>query len=429
MNNLFNWAALSTIGLTIWGWASGWLSRLRSLIVINVKLDQEASEAFLYLLHTQFKRSKFGDKYYRGQIEHVIPAGRVLKIGYEMPSQQKQIFWRGKRFLMVGALSYNNNSIRPEFNIIEITYLRWMFDFDKLLIEAFKLINNQVDKKTKRRFFTKKIFGRDTNLILTTERNHEMPKAANENFDLKHFRILEWKYEDLGATNPENPFKPYVFPDKIEKLIEELEIWEKSRDWYLERQISHRFGILLNGKPGSGKSSLARALAQYFDYPIYIYDLATLNNKQMNEAWEEMLSDAPCVALFEDFHTLFNGRENITKKKDGVNFNACLNLISGVVPSDDVITIITTNDISKIDPALGIPDKNGKSTRVGRMDRIITLDKMDKQCREKLARKMLGEYKVDIQALVKESEGWVASQVQEHMAQIALEEYWKEKNL
>jgi hypothetical protein len=109
-----------------------------------------------------------------------------------------------------------------------------------------------------------------------------------------------------------------------------------------------------------------------------------------------MQLNVPCIALIEDIDNVFHGRENISrkhgmmsflmasKKKDGeadqpppspLTFDCLLNCLDGVDRCDGVFTIVTTNSIDKIDPALGQPRKlpDGTvefiSSRPGRIDK------------------------------------------------------------
>ena len=144
------------------------------------------------------------------------------------------------------------------------------------------------------------------------------------------------------------------------------------------------------------------------------------------KAWSEMQMNVPCIALIEDIDNVFHGRENVarknsgmfgmmvgpTTKKDGdshddkgrglmtppLTFDCLLNCLDGVERSDGIFTVVTTNDISKIDPALGQPRKlpNGEvefiSTRPGRVDKAVELGHMENPDKKKMARRILGCY-------------------------------------
>src|SRR5438046_10532869 len=81
-----------------------------------------------------------------------------------------------------------------------------------------------------------------------------------------------------------------------------------------------------------------------------------------------------------------------------LHFDCLLNCLDGVERSDGVFTIITTNDVSKIDPALGLPRKlpDGTvefiSTRPGRIDKAVELTYMEPEDKKRLARRILGDY-------------------------------------
>src|SRR5204863_3788660 len=81
-----------------------------------------------------------------------------------------------------------------------------------------------------------------------------------------------------------------------------------------------------------------------------------------------------------------------------LTFDCLLNCLDGVERSDGIFTIITTNDISKIDAALGQPRKlpDGAvefiSTRPGRIDKAVELTYMEVDDKKRMAKRILGEY-------------------------------------
>jgi SpoVK/Ycf46/Vps4 family AAA+-type ATPase len=179
------------------------------------------------------------------------------------------------------------------------------------------------------------------------------------------------------------------------------------------------------------------AIAQLHDFPICVFDLPSMSNKDFKRYWSESRSYSPCIVLIEDIDNVFQGRTNITKgdTADSLTFDCLLNTISGVQDSDGILLIITTNNIERLDEALGKPrtDKhiNGTfiSTRPGRVDRVLELKTMDEDCRRRLASRILNESPEFIEKLIKDGDGDTGAQFQERCSQVALSEYWRKKKL
>ena len=80
-----------------------------------------------------------------------------------------------------------------------------------------------------------------------------------------------------------------------------------------------------------------------------------------------------------------------------LTFDCLLNCLDGVERADGVFTIISTNDIGKVDPALGQPRKlpDGGlefiSTRPGRIDKAVELTYMELADKKRMAKRILGD--------------------------------------
>ncbi|WGD35644.1 AAA family ATPase [Olleya sp. YS] len=295
------------------------------------------------------------------------------------------------------------------------------------------------------------------------ERDQDDNSKKNYGFGYSWFMQSQYKligvnHNDLGRElkNKGNALDNLFFPKEIEKLINIISLWVKSKDWYNQKNIPWKRGWLLYGIPGTGKTALARAFAEDLDLPIYFFSLAQMSNDELIKAWQSMQLNVPCIALIEDIDNVFDKRKNIaqispfqfghqfnqnnnggSESKNRVQtpltFDTLLNCIDGVDKTDGVFTIITTNDISKIDEAIGQPriledgTQEFVSTRPGRIDRAIELSYMSNENKIKMAEKILFEFpnKIeDIKLHILKNLKETPAQFQEYCSQIALEEYW-----
>jgi SpoVK/Ycf46/Vps4 family AAA+-type ATPase len=166
-----------------------------------------------------------------------------------------------------------------------------------------------------------------------------------------------------------------------------------------------------------------------FDLPVYIFDLAGMTNDDLVRSWDEMMSNTPCIALIEDIDNIFDGRQYVGSTNPNIphlTFDCLLNCISGVKQADGVFLIVTTNHLEKLDPAIGIPDTNGKSTRPGRIDKALHLGLMAEEQRLMLAKHILSDYPELVDETVKLGEGETAAQFQARCAHLALSKFWEE---
>jgi SpoVK/Ycf46/Vps4 family AAA+-type ATPase len=282
-------------------------------------------------------------------------------------------------------------------------------------------------------------------------------------YQLGAYRLLAHKPEQLGkAPAAGRALDQLIFPPRVKALIREIELWRKSQQWYRDRGLPWKRGWLLYGPPGTGKTALARAFAEDLNLPITVFNLADLSNRQLGRAWAAMQANVPCIALFEDIDNVFHGRDNVARKgnnvmplmipstngdgrKQGktrstepVTFDCLLNCLDGVERADGIFTIITTNEIGKIDPALGqprtLPDGSVEfiSTRPGRVDKAVELGYLEPADKKRLAKRILGDYPAEYGAMLEFIDEYpelaeTPAQFQERCGQIALACFWRER--
>jgi SpoVK/Ycf46/Vps4 family AAA+-type ATPase len=301
--------------------------------------------------------------------------------------------------------------------------LRWTVDWDALLLKAGRYIDERLDEicaEKKKRFAVVRFHGA---VLETTAKDIspplESPTRTYEN-------AVGWKAEDLGPPIPEEPLKNLSLGPAAQKLVRDVKFWYRHREWYRQRGLAWRRGYNLYGRPGTGKTSMVRALGEELDIPIHIFDLSSMSNYEFNQAWQNSQQTVPRIVLFEDFDTVFDGRTP-RKKDSDLTFDCILNAIDGVERQDGLLLFVSTNHIECIDPALGVPDKDGTSTRPGRIDVVIELPGLDLEGRLKMARRIVCDDLVLAEKLAREaSDDITAAKFQEACMVAALSLLWSD---
>lgn len=181
----------------------------------------------------------------------------------------------------------------------------------------------------------------------------------------------------------------------------------------------HKFlSLLLHGKPGTGKTSIIRMMAAYFNRSVvYIKLNEVINMKTLldiihSQTYEISVGynddiknvkignnkiivfediDACCGELIKKRNLELTKKEKDLKKqsiknnedKPKLTFDDVLNALNGVIPNNELIFVMTTNHIEKIDNAL---------IRPGRITYNLALNEINKTtiC------KMINKYYPDI---------------------------------
>jgi AAA+ superfamily predicted ATPase len=211
-------------------------------------------------------------------------------------------------------------------------------------------------------------------------------KNANWNKDdknrMKMFIISnEGEYfEHLGSRQRrslDSVFLPHKQKTAIINVIHKF-IQPETIQQYKKLGINHKLTILLEGVPGTGKSSLISAIASHFKFNIALMNftpkMTDVGFLKSMRTWERKISDSEenenTILVIEDMDCIFKERKSNDESRNMITFSGILNGLDGISTSEHQIVFITTNHIEYLDPAL---------IRPGRVDYIMRFDYATKE--------------------------------------------------
>jgi chaperone BCS1 len=182
-------------------------------------------------------------------------------------------------------------------------------------------------------------------------------------------------WDSVAAYSPRLIESVLLKPGEKEHLMQDIERFRSSRERYQRLGVPYHRGYLLYGPPGTGKTSLVSALAAKFGMSIYVVNLAEMNDRTLKKSMNWVPEDS--VILFEDIDCMKTGTRRLEMEggqvqqeggvktsvaatitgQGGVSLSGLLNVLDGFSAPENVIYVMTTNDVDAIDPALLRPGR------------------------------------------------------------------------
>lgn len=136
----------------------------------------------------------------------------------------------------------------------------------------------------------------------------------------------------------------------VEALAADMEAFLAAESRYAEMGLPWHRGYLFHGPPGSGKTSLAHALASHFALDVYWVPIADIES---DAAFLQLLGEIHTggVLLLEDIDVL-NASRDRDSDGDSVTMQGLLNGLDGMVTPHGLITVMTTNHRELLDEAV-----------------------------------------------------------------------------
>lgn len=199
-----------------------------------------------------------------------------------------------------------------------------------------------------------------------------------------------------------------------EKLRELVELPLLRPDLYEKAGIKPSKGILLSGPSGTGKTLLAKAVANEANAnfisvkgPELISKWVGESEKQVRDIFKKARQVAPAIIFFDEFDSISKMRGMSMSDATERVVNQLLTELDGVEELEKVIVMAATNRKDLIDSAL---------LRPGRIDAVIELDIPDQKTREKIfevhTKSMPLDKNIRIEEYVKKTDDWTGADIE-----------------
>lgn len=370
-SDLLSFAFIGTLAVC-WQQVKAALDRLRSLVVVKITLSGQIADITTAYIHAKGRPLGWGDQHVRSTSEWVRPRRQVMEVAYETPSLQPRIVKIDGAWVSYHTVACGRDIEIAADQILVISALRWTVSFKKLVWHASEWNANRRNSK-RGRFQINVVSGRPSSQTGASggqgTLNNDAPKPLSGTLE-RHY--WHWERDDIGAERPADPFASMTLSPEGQAALTDFRRWREQREWYEKKGLPWTRGHLYYGDPGGGKTSLARALAQDGDMPLWLFDLSTLDNYRFNLAWTAMQETAPCMAVFEEVDAVFVGRKNVRAETcpDALTFDCYLAAMGGMQVAHGVFKVVTTNKPDSLDAALCcVENDTDETSRPGRVDR------------------------------------------------------------
>ncbi len=222
-------------------------------------------------------------------------------------------------------------------------------------------------------------------------------------------RRADVTYDDIGGLQ-----------DTIDQLREMVELPLRYPQLFTRLGVDPPRGVLLHGPPGTGKTRLARAVANESEAEFFLINGPEImgsaygeSEKKLREIFEQATKAAPSILFIDEIDSIAPKRGQVQGEAEKRLVAQLLTLMDGLESRVNLVVIAATNRPEAIDEALrrpgrfdreiivGVPDVAGRREILGIHTRGMPLDKAVDL--KELARTTYGFVGADLAALTREA--------------------------
>lgn len=216
-------------------------------------------------------------------------------------------------------------------------------------------------------------------------------------------------YDDVGGMG-----------DTIRQLREMVELPLRYPELFTRLGVDPPKGVLLHGPPGTGKTRLARAVANESDASFFAINGPEImgsaygeSEKRLRDVFEEAAKAAPSIVFIDEIDSIAPKRSGTPGEAEKRLVAQLLTLMDGLHTGSNIVVMAATNRPDALDEALrrpgrfdreiviGVPDESGRREILGIHTRGMPLAEGVEL--DELARTTHGFVGADIAALAREA--------------------------
>ncbi len=137
---------------------------------------------------------------------------------------------------------------------------------------------------------------------------------------------------------------------QMDRLVGDIDRFLKSEQLYVRRGIPWHRGHLYEGSGGTGKTSTVLALANHFGLDLWNLSLADMAKD--GELMRAVSTIRPRSMLVIEDIDVFRAAKDRDRQYGNLTLSGLLNSLDGIATPRGLITVLTTNQPMKLDPAL-----------------------------------------------------------------------------
>ena len=163
-----------------------------------------------------------------------------------------------------------------------------------------------------------------------------------------HLNIFTWAFGKwtFYQSKPKR-YKNSIYLPKDIDIFEDIHKFINNEKLYSTLQIPPTRLYLLEGLPGTGKTSLIHSIASEYNFSIAMLELESFfDPTEIKRAFKDLPKN--CIIVIEDIDSLFKDREAVSN----VSFSSYSNILDGLTAQNNFIMVCTTNYVKNIDSAL-----------------------------------------------------------------------------